>query len=91
MVDPYEQTLIKLPPPPLPSAWGRVIKAYCPAQGACPDARVSGNSTSLTTLFGVRCTALARAMDEVKDSVQIQTPTIFGFDLKKARKPQQTP
>lgn len=34
VVDPYELALVKLPPPPLPSSWGRVIKPYCPASGA---------------------------------------------------------
>jgi hypothetical protein len=36
VVDPYEIMLLKLPPPPLPSSWGRMIKPYTPPEGAGP-------------------------------------------------------
>jgi hypothetical protein len=35
VVDLFELALLKLPPPPLPSSWGRVIKPYAPAHGVC--------------------------------------------------------
>lgn len=28
VVDPYELVLIKMPPPPLPTSWGRVVAPY---------------------------------------------------------------
>ena len=36
VVDPYELVLVKLPPPPLPTSWGRMVKPYMPPEGARP-------------------------------------------------------
>ena len=81
VVDPYELALVKLPPPPLPSAWGRVVRPYMPAHGGCSTRKRFGCTASLKPSH----TARARSLEEVKDAKHIATDDILKLDTQKAR------
>jgi hypothetical protein len=83
VVDPFELALLKLPPPPLPSSWGRMIKPYAPANGA----RRAAGSLPLCVLMRRPRTARARTLESVPDAKHISTPSVLEFDARKARVP----
>lgn len=93
VVDPYELVLIKMPPPPLPTSWGRVIAPYKSGESPrthltgphAPSCGCGGPARRRTGRSLRRAAACIFAAPPVVDYKKIETKDIFSLDPSQAR------
>ena len=55
IIDPFELVLVKMPPPPLPTSWGKVIQTFEPegssSRGGAPAGQLRFAPTSCLALY----------------------------------------